>query len=34
MTTEWYRRTYKNKENPEIVTQNQIEKYMNDSKIN
>ena len=34
MTTEWYLRTYKNNENPEIVTQNQIEKYMNDSKIN
>ena len=34
MTTEWYWRTNKNKENPEIVTQNQIEKYMNDSKIN
>ena len=34
MTTEWYLRTYKYKENPETVTQDQIEKYMYDSKIN
>ena len=34
MTTQWYLRTYKNKENSETVTQNQIEKYMDDSKIN
>jgi CDP-glucose 4,6-dehydratase len=34
MTSDWYLRVYKNKENPEVVTKNQILQYMNDSKIN
>jgi CDP-glucose 4,6-dehydratase len=34
MTTDWYLRVYKNKENPQVVTESQIKKYMNDSKIN
>ena len=33
MTTEWYLRVCKKKENPEIVTTSQIKKYMHDSKI-
>ena len=33
MTTQWYERVYRGKENPTLVTSNQIKKYMNDSKI-
>ena len=34
MTTEWYKRVYKNKQKPSSVTKDQIKQYMHDSKIN
>ena len=33
ITTEWYKRVFKYKEKPESVTSDQIDRYMNDSKI-
>ncbi len=33
ITTDWYRRVFKLKEKPERVTSDQIDRYMNDSKI-
>ena len=33
ITTEWYKRVFKFKEKPESVTSDQIDRYMNDSKI-
>ena len=34
VTTEWYYQVLKQKKEPSEVTNYQIEKYMNDSKIN